>query len=133
MHNQFLPFSPMPLFLDNLHHQRSLGYHLRTKALQFILNDVKLFTTSTSHFDVFLKLIGYKLATVKSQAFYDHFKIPLLYDKWDETIDMNTLSQGNGVFKVCKPPHFFSVAHFLSLFLDLCFLHPGALRCNGVV
>jgi hypothetical protein len=106
----------MPLFLDDLYHQRSLGYRLRTEALQFILDDVKLFITSASRFDVFLKLIGYKPATIKSQAFYDRFKIPLLYDKWDETIDVNTLSRGNVVLELRKPPHLFSVAHFLSFF-----------------
>jgi hypothetical protein len=37
------------------------------------------------------------------------------------------------VLEVRKPPHFFSVAHFLSFFLDLRFLHSGASRCDGVV
>ncbi|KAJ7930521.1 hypothetical protein B0H13DRAFT_2309474 [Mycena leptocephala] len=56
-----------------------MGYRLRTEALQFILDNVKLFTTSASHFDVFPKLIGYKPATVKSQAFYDRFEVPILH------------------------------------------------------
>ncbi|KAJ7830681.1 hypothetical protein B0H13DRAFT_2371873 [Mycena leptocephala] len=105
----------MPPFLDGLHHQRSMGYPLRTEALQFILDDVKLFTTSASRFDVFSKLIGYKPATVNSQAFYDRFEVPLLYDKWDGTIDVNTLSPGNVVLEV-----------------HLRFLHPRASRRNGV-
>jgi hypothetical protein len=92
---------------------------IRSEALQFILDNVKLFTTSASRFDVFSKLIGCKLATVKSQAFYDLFEVPLLYDKWDRTIDVNTVSRGNVVVEVRKTPHFFSIAHFLSFFLDL--------------
>ncbi|KAJ7909292.1 hypothetical protein B0H13DRAFT_1877793 [Mycena leptocephala] len=37
---------------------------------------------------------------VKSQAFYDRFEVPLLYDKWDGTIDVNTLSPGNVVLEI---------------------------------
>ncbi|KAJ7907591.1 hypothetical protein B0H13DRAFT_1879424 [Mycena leptocephala] len=44
--------------------------------------------------DVKLKLIGHKPATIKSQAFYNRFEVPLLYDKWDGIIDVNTLSWG---------------------------------------
>ncbi|KAJ7920715.1 hypothetical protein B0H13DRAFT_1867219 [Mycena leptocephala] len=88
-------------FLDGLHSQRSsMGYHVRTEALQYIVDNVKLFATSASRFDAFSKLIGYKPATNTSQAFYDRFEVPLLYDKWDGTINVNTLFRGNVVLEV---------------------------------
>ncbi|KAJ7863382.1 hypothetical protein B0H13DRAFT_2354218 [Mycena leptocephala] len=88
-------------FLDGLHSQRSsMGYRVRTEALQYIVDDVKLFATSASRFDAFSKLIGYKPATNTSQAFYDRFEVPLLYDKWDGTINVNALFRGNVVLEV---------------------------------
>ncbi|KAJ7817726.1 hypothetical protein B0H13DRAFT_2379460 [Mycena leptocephala] len=88
-------------FLDGLHSQRSsMGYRVRTEALQYIVDDVKLFAMSASRFDAFSKLIGYKPATNTSQAFYDRFEVPLLYDKWDGTINVNALFRGNVVLEV---------------------------------
>jgi hypothetical protein len=44
----------------------------------------------------------------------------------------STESERQGQLRV-KPPHFISIAHFPSFFLDLRFLHPGTSRRNGVV
>ncbi|KAJ7811932.1 hypothetical protein B0H13DRAFT_2383572 [Mycena leptocephala] len=88
-------------FLDGLHNQRSsMGYRVRTEALQYIVDDVKLFATSASRFDAFSELIGYKPATKTSQAFYERFEVPLLYDKWDGTINVNGLFRGNAALEV---------------------------------
>ncbi|KAJ7936801.1 hypothetical protein B0H13DRAFT_1852871 [Mycena leptocephala] len=88
-------------FMDGLHSQRSsMGYRVRTEALQYIVDDVKLFATSASRFDAFSKLISYKPATNTSQAFYDRFEVPLLYNKWDGTINVNSLFRGNVVLEV---------------------------------
>jgi hypothetical protein len=64
--------------------------------------------------------MGYRVCT---------FEIPLLHDKWDGTINVNTLFRGNVVLEVRKLPHFFSVAHFFFFFCfeGLCFLHPQGL------
>jgi hypothetical protein len=110
-----------------------MGYRVRTEAFQYIVDDVKLFVTSASRFDAFSKLIGYKPATNTSQAFYDRFEVPLLYNKWDGTINVNALFRGNVVLEVRKPPHFFSVAHLFFYFEGLCFLHPRASRHTGVI
>ncbi|KAJ7909987.1 hypothetical protein B0H13DRAFT_2329795 [Mycena leptocephala] len=88
-------------FLDGLHNQRSsMGYRVRTEALQYIVDDVKLFATSASRFGAFSELIGYKPATKTSQAFYERFEVPLLYGKWDGTINVNGLFRGNAALEV---------------------------------
>ncbi|KAJ7500697.1 hypothetical protein B0H11DRAFT_2225091 [Mycena galericulata] len=88
-------------FLDGLHSQRaSIRHRLRTEALHVIVEDVKVFATSASRFDAFSKLIGYKLATETSEAFYDRFEVPILYDQWDGKIDLDHLFRGNRLLEV---------------------------------
>ncbi|KAJ6627811.1 hypothetical protein B0H10DRAFT_310305 [Mycena sp. CBHHK59/15] len=88
-------------FLDGLHSQRaSIRYRLRTEALHVIVEDVKVFATSASRFDAFSELIGYKRATETSEAFYDRFEVPILYDQWDGKIDLDHLFRGNRLLEV---------------------------------
>ncbi|KAJ7429680.1 hypothetical protein FB451DRAFT_1575413 [Mycena latifolia] len=88
-------------FLDGLHGQRSSIHHrLRTEALHVIVDDEKAFETSTSRFDTFSQLIGYKPATDSSQAFYDRFEVPILYDQWDGKIEVNKLFRGNRLLEI---------------------------------
>jgi hypothetical protein len=126
----------MPQFLDGLHNQRSsMGYRVRTEALQYIVDDVKLFAMSASRFGAFSELIGYKPATKTSQAFYERFEVPLLYDKWDGTINVNGLFRGNAALEVRSSPRLFLHRIFLILFFreGLRFLHPRASRREWVV
>ncbi|KAJ6534561.1 hypothetical protein B0H10DRAFT_2246888 [Mycena sp. CBHHK59/15] len=88
-------------FLDGLHSQRaSIRYRLRTEALHVIVEDAKVFATSASRFDAFSELIGYKRATETSEAFYDRFEVPILYDQWDGKIDLDHLFRGNRLLEV---------------------------------
>ncbi|KAJ7486612.1 hypothetical protein FB451DRAFT_1227644 [Mycena latifolia] len=88
-------------FLDGLHAQRtSIRHRLRTEALHVLVDDVKVFATSASRFATFSKRIGYKPATDKSQAFYDRFEVPILYDQWDGKIDLNHLFRGKLLLEV---------------------------------
>ncbi|KAJ7745565.1 hypothetical protein DFH07DRAFT_776677 [Mycena maculata] len=88
-------------FLDGLHSQRvSIRHRLRTEALHIIVKDVKVLATSASRFDAFSELIGYKRATETSEAFYDRFEVPILYDQWDGKIDLDHLCRGNRLLEV---------------------------------
>ncbi|KAJ7920329.1 hypothetical protein B0H13DRAFT_1867667 [Mycena leptocephala] len=82
-------------FLDGLSGQRtSIRYRLRTEAIHHLVDDVKACATSASRFEKFSALIGHKPATGKSQAFYDRWAVPVLYDKWDGHVDLNGLFRG---------------------------------------
>ncbi|KAJ7136491.1 hypothetical protein C8R43DRAFT_1109967 [Mycena crocata] len=82
-------------FVDGLHSQRSsIRHRIRTEALHLLVDDVKAFDTTTSRFETFSKLIGYKPATESSQAFYDRFEVPILYDKWNGVVEVNGLFRG---------------------------------------
>ncbi|KAJ7774482.1 hypothetical protein DFH07DRAFT_952185 [Mycena maculata] len=56
--------------------------------------------TSASRFENFSSLIGHKPATDKSQAFYDRWAVPVLYDKWDGHVDLNGLFRGELPVKI---------------------------------
>ncbi|KAJ7687366.1 hypothetical protein B0H17DRAFT_1136284 [Mycena rosella] len=70
----------------------SICHRLRTEALHIIAENVKDFTTSASRFDAFPKFIGYKSVTGSSEAFYDRFGVPILYDQWDGKITWTIFS-----------------------------------------
>lgn len=64
---------------------------------------MKACATSASRFEKFSALIGHKPATGKSQAFYDRWAVPVLYDKWDGHVDLNGLFRGELPVKVHSP------------------------------
>lgn len=100
-------------FLDGLHSLRTfIGHRLRLEALPDIVEDVKAFATSAGRFAAFSELIGYKPATETSEAFYDRFEVPILYDQWDGKIDLDHLFRGNRLLEVRNPSHFAAVAHY---------------------
>ncbi|KAJ7095547.1 hypothetical protein C8R44DRAFT_749104 [Mycena epipterygia] len=88
-------------FLDGVHSQRaSISHRLRVEALPVIVPDVKPFATSASRFTAFSEFIGYKPPTETSEAFYDRFEVPILYDHWDGKIDLDHLFRGNRLLEV---------------------------------
>ncbi|KAJ7800008.1 hypothetical protein B0H14DRAFT_3491120 [Mycena olivaceomarginata] len=89
------------LFLDGLHGQRtSIRHCLRTESLHVIADDVKHFKNSATRFQVFSTLIGYIPATGDSEAYYNRFEVPILYDQWDGKIDLDHLFWGDVLLKV---------------------------------
>jgi hypothetical protein len=91
----------MSQFLDGLHGQRtSIRHRLRTESLHVIADDVKHFKNSATRFQAFSTLIGYKPATGNSEAYYDRFEVPILYDQWDGKIDLDHLFRGDVLLKV---------------------------------
>jgi hypothetical protein len=91
----------MSQFLDSLHGQRtSIRHRLRTESLHVIADDVKHFKNSATRFQVFSTLIGYIPATGNSEAYYDRFEVPILYDQWDGKIDLDHLFRGDVLLKV---------------------------------
>ncbi|KAJ7511939.1 hypothetical protein B0H11DRAFT_1899436 [Mycena galericulata] len=88
-------------FLDGLSGQRtSICYRLRTETIHHLVDNVKACATSASRFENFSSLIGHKPATEKSQAFYDHWAVPVLHDKWDGPVDLNGLFRGELPVKI---------------------------------
>ncbi|KAJ7729863.1 hypothetical protein DFH07DRAFT_969382 [Mycena maculata] len=90
-------------FIDGLHGQRSsFRNRLRTQALSHIVDDIKPFATGTSagRFEAFSAFIGYKFPTEDTDAFYDHFEVPVLYDKWEGTVDLDHLFRGPILLKI---------------------------------
>ncbi|KAJ7074984.1 hypothetical protein B0H15DRAFT_806493 [Mycena belliarum] len=88
-------------FLDGLHGQRtSIRHRLRVEALPVIADDVDAFTTSASRFDAFSEVIGYKAPTDDSEAFYERFAVPILYDEWHGRVDLDHLFRGSVLLQV---------------------------------
>ncbi|KAJ7124795.1 hypothetical protein C8R43DRAFT_1135473 [Mycena crocata] len=88
-------------FIDGMSQQRSsTSNRLRGASLGKIVDDVKPFATSSGRFNAFAKFIGYQPGTETREPYYSKLDVPVLYDGWQGSKDLNTLFRGPALLKI---------------------------------
>ncbi|KAJ7886229.1 hypothetical protein B0H14DRAFT_1323110 [Mycena olivaceomarginata] len=67
----------------------TIAHHIRSQSLSTLVADATNFESSTSRKSTFHDLIGYNAPTETSHAFYSSYKVAILYDEYDGTVDLD--------------------------------------------
>ncbi|KAJ7797628.1 hypothetical protein B0H14DRAFT_2910269 [Mycena olivaceomarginata] len=77
-------------FMDGMDGERAtIAHRIRSQSLSTLVADVTGFESSTSRKSTFHNLIGYNAPTETSHAFYSSYKVAILYDEYDGTVDLD--------------------------------------------
>jgi hypothetical protein len=79
----------------------TIAHCICSQSLSTLVANVTSFESSTSRKSMFHDLIGYNAPTETSHTFYLLYKVAILYEEYDGTVDLNHIFRHPVLLRVC--------------------------------